>query len=197
MKGRLTIAIDIDDVIVESSPYLVEHYNKVYGTNLRLEDMYSDDLKRWMVTDRAAAIARVEEYLATDEFQGIPPLQEATKSIQRLAKKHELHIITGRSLAIEVATTGMLHTYFPGIFRSVTFTSMYGRKGRSKKEICQELGADLLIEDHLGHALPVARCGIDVLLFGDYPWNQADVLPGNIRRAKNWAEVEEFVNAES
>jgi uncharacterized HAD superfamily protein len=195
MNRRLIIAIDIDDVIVESSPRLTEYYNKTYRTDLTLEDMYSNDLERWKAADTATAIARVEEYLATDEFRSIPPLREAIASIHRLDKRHELHVITGRSLAIAVATTDMLHEYFPDIFQSITFTDMYGHKRRSKTEICQELGADLLIEDHLGHALPVARSGTNVLLFGDYPWNQIDELPGNIRRAKNWAAVEEYINA--
>lgn len=191
----MIIAIDIDDVIIESSPRLTEYYNRKYGTHLTLDDMYSDNPKAWGVTDDAQAIERVEGYLATDEFQSIPPLREAIASIHRLARRHELHVVTGRSLAIEVATTDMLRMYFPDIFRSIVFTSMYSHNKRAKVEVCQELGANLLIEDHLGHALPVARSGTDVVLFGNYPWNQSDELPANICRAKNWTAVEEFINA--
>jgi len=193
----LIIAIDIDDVIIESSPRLTEYYNRKYGTHLTLDDMYSDDPKAWGVTDDAQAIERVEGYLVTDEFQSIPPLREAIASIHRLSRRHELHVITGRSLAIEVATTDMLRAYFPDIFRSIVFTSMYSHDKRDKADVCQELGANLLIEDHLGHALPVARSGTNVLLFGDYPWNRAEELPSNIRRVKNWAAVEEYVHAQS
>lgn len=31
--------------------------------------------------------------------------------------------------------------------------------------------------------------GIRTLLFGDYPWNQAETLPPNVVRVTNWDEV--------
>ncbi len=50
-----------------------------------------------------------------------------------------------------------------------------------------------LIDDHLHHALTVAECDINVLLFGDYPWNQASHLPDTIRRVRDWHEVAEVL----
>lgn len=38
------IAIDCDDVLVETAPLILAHYNKTYGTHLELKDMYSKDL---------------------------------------------------------------------------------------------------------------------------------------------------------
>ena len=84
----------------------------------------------------------------------------------------------------------MLDKHFPDIFHSIEFTGLYGGQPRSKADVCRELNADLLIDDHLAHALPVAQCGVDVLLFGNYPWNQTkEKLPGNIRRVKGWDEI--------
>jgi uncharacterized HAD superfamily protein len=87
----------------------------------------------------------------------------------------------------------MLTEFFPGIFTSIEYTSTYAGRSRSKGDVCEQIGADLLIEDHLGHAKEVAERGIEVLLFGSYPWNQAKKLPKSIRRVRDWAEVEQLL----
>lgn len=189
MKKYSVIAVDCDDVIVETSHLIIGYYNKTYGTDLGLQDMYSNDPQRWGVVSDAEAIARVEAYLATDEYRNAPPFREAIEATRQLSKKYELHLVTGRSNLLETATKDLLRMYFPDVFRSIVFTNLYAIGKRTKAEVCQELGVDLLIEDHLGHALPVAECGVDVLLFGDYPWNQAKKLPSNVHRVKNWEEV--------
>lgn len=185
-----TIAIDCDDVIIETTPLVIAYYNETYGTSLRLEDMYTDNLERWGVSSDKEAISRVEAYLETPEYQNLAPLREAVEIIKRLGERYELHMITGRTNTLETATKAMLDNHFPKLFRSLEFTGMFEGSPRSKADVCTQLGADLLIDDHLGHALPVAQCGVDVLLFGNYPWNQTQAqLPPNIRRVQDWQEV--------
>lgn len=190
MKKR-RIAIDCDDVLIESSPLIINYYNTTYGASLRLADMYSHDLEQWEVSDKETAIRRVDEYLNSSEYLDIPPLQETIDAITQLSKYHELHVVTGRSEAIAKTTKDMLQKYFPGVFHSIEFTNYItiDRVSRSKADACQRLDADLLIDDHLHHTKVVAECGIEALLFGDYPWNQADTLPKNVRRVKGWQEV--------
>lgn len=183
------IAIDCDDVLVETAPLIIRDYNKRYGTQLDLGDMYSSDLSRWEVADRKMAIDRVEAYLQTEEYRQAPPLQESIDAIERLSSVYTLHLVTGRSDMLEQATRDFLDAHFNGLFRSLTFTNLFNSQQQTKSEICKKLGADLLIDDHLGHALPVAEAGVDVMLFGDYPWNQAPTLPPNVRRVKDWPEV--------
>lgn len=90
----------------------------------------------------------------------------------------------------------MIRKQFSDVFQSVVFTSMRDGK-RSKVDVCRELCVSILIEDHLGHALPVAKAGIEVLLFGDYSWNQADSLPVNVHRVKDWAAVLQYFDEQS
>jgi uncharacterized HAD superfamily protein len=185
-----TIAIDCDDVIVGTASLTLNHYNKMYGTHLALKDMYSKDLKVWGVTDDATAIARVEAYQKTNEYQNALPFHEAIEATRRLSKQYKLYVVTGRPTFIETATKNLLERHFPEIFQSIEFTNFFGNKPRSKSDVCRELEADLLIDDHLGHAIPVAQCGIDVLLFGDYPWNYTpEKLPDNVRRVRGWPDV--------
>ena len=189
--GYKVIAIDLDDVIINSSPIVAAYYNKTYGTKVELKDMYSENLEAWGVSDRKVSIARVEKFLATEEFLNIAPDKKIINTIAALSKKYELHIITGRSYLIEAETRKHIEHYFPNIFKSVEFTDLYTHKKRNKADVCMTIRAELLIEDHLGHALPVAEAGIDVLLFGNYPWNQTMNLPANMTRVNNWEDVTE------
>lgn len=191
---RLTIAIDCDDVVVATSPALIAHYNKRYGTHLELKDMYGTDPAAWGVETDQEAIARSEAYLRTDAFKQMAPSEATIASIKRLAEYHELHMVTGRSDFLESATITMVELYFPGLFASIEHTGMYGKKPRSKADVCAIIGADLLIDDHLIHAEQVAERGIHVLLFGNYPWNQTTkALPKYIRRVQDWKEVEKIL----
>ena len=186
---RRTIAIDCDDVIVATAPAILKYYNEQYGSKLELRDLYSPDLTKWAADDKETAVERVESFLKTPEYQNMKPFQEAIEVIVQLARYHTLHIVTGRADFLAVATEQMLETHFPGIFASIEYTNFFGQTPRSKAGVCQDLGADLLIDDHLHHATVVAECGVEVYLFGEYPWNETDTLPAGITRVRDWHEV--------
>lgn len=187
---KFVIAIDCDDVIVPTAQIILEHYNKNYGTNITLDKFYSKDPEVWNVSDMAIAARRVDDYLMTEEYQHTPPFKESIEAISELAKYHELHLVTGRADFLSESTEKMLAENFPGLFKTLEFTNFYTENPRSKADVCVNLKADYLIEDHLYHANVVAECGTKVLLFGEYPWNQTDEpLPPNIQRVRDWNEV--------
>jgi 5'(3')-deoxyribonucleotidase len=187
------IAIDCDDVILETAQLILNWYNHTYGTRLQPSDYYSDSPAAWGVADDAIAIKRVDRYLATEEYFKAPPLPGAVTITQRLSAHYELHVVTGRADFLRPATTTTLERYFPGVFASIEFTNFFNQRIRSKSEVCRQLGVDILIDDHLHHALDVAKIGTKVLLFGNYPWNQTRYLPANIQRANTWHDVEKIL----
>ncbi len=188
MKKRI-IAIDCDDVIVETAPAILDFYNRNYNTVIELENFYSQDLTLWGAADPQTAIDRVDQFLRTDEYQRLAPFQEAVEVITELATYHELHIVTGRGDFLAKPTEDMLDKYFPGIFQSIEYTNFFGTQPRSKADVCKQLGADLLIDDHLHHATVVAATGVEVYLFGNYPWNATDQLPALVTRVADWHAV--------
>jgi 5'(3')-deoxyribonucleotidase len=194
------IAVDCDDVLVATAPEILRYYNRTYGTNIQLKDFYSNDNTNvWQTPDDDTAIKRVNAFLETDEYFSLPPTQDAISVIRRLKQQYELHIVTGRPDFTEAATLKWLKHNFPDIFSTVVFTNYFSLSDsssvpRSKADVCKELGAKFLIDDHINHALRVADVGIDVMLFGDYPWNQTTkALPQNIRRVAGWKEVEKLL----
>lgn len=187
------LAIDLDDVVLATAEPLQEFYNNSHGANLTLSDYYSKDLAVLRAPDLATAIKRFNVYLESEEFFNLPPTQEAVRALQVLDDYYDLHIVTGRNSVVEEATTLWLAEHFPGIFKGAVFTSYYNQEEgvavSTKAEACRQIGAGALIEDHLGHALEVAAGGVDVLLFGSYPWNQAEELPPRVQRVSGWLEV--------
>lgn len=193
---RLVIAIDCDDVLVHTLQATVSDYNKRFGTNLQLSDMYQPArLATWGTDDDDEAMARVTDYIKSDDFAQIKPYDEAIRSVKFLAEQHELHLVTGRSDFLESVTMNMLDTYFPGCFQSVEHTnyivmSTSTAKTRTKGEVCAQIGADILIDDHITHGKSVIAAGVKrVIVFGNYPWNQHDALPRGMVRCVNWGET--------
>ncbi len=190
MQKRI-IAIDCDDVIVATAPAILEFYNEKYNTKLELKNFYSNDLTLWGADDPKTAMERVDEFLKTPEYQLLEPFKEAVEVIHQLKNYHELHIVTGRNDFLQKATQDMLDAFFPDVFASVEYTNFFTDKPRSKSDVCVQLHADLLIDDHLHHASVVAECGTEVFLFGEYPWNQSDSLPERVTRVSGWREIGE------
>lgn len=191
-ERRLIIAIDCDDVLIPTAPRVIAAYNEKYGTTLGLESFYGQDPDPWGVKEMKDASQRVGEILLADE---IIPDNDTVEVIHDFASRHELHLVTGRSQILEQLTLSMISTYFPGCFQSIELTNFYDEAHRrSKGDVCRALGADILIDDHIEHIQSVLAVGMkEVIVFGDYSWNQAEQLPEGATRCRDWNEVREEI----
>ncbi len=194
---RLVIAIDCDDVLVPTGPTQIAFYNNKYKARVTEKEFYesaTEDI--WGTDDDQIAIDRVAEHTLSDEFANTPPSSEAVAAIHRLAQLHDLHIVTGRPATIEHATERLIDRYFKGCFKTVKHTNYYTyswdkAEKRSKAEVCQELGADIFIDDYIGHIRDVAKTGAcEVMLFGEYGWSNIAEGENSIRRYPDWDSVE-------
>lgn len=192
MKNKPVIAIDCDDVIISTAPNIIDHYNLTYGTNIELKDYYSNDEQIWGA-DRNTFMTRVYTYLSTPEYQSLKPFQDALATIRELSNSYELHVVTARPDLLADITKKMLNEHFPDTFKSIIFTNHFSDKNISKADICSQLNASYLIDDHLHHAELAASSGLPVLLFGDYPWNQTTTLPDLITRVGDWQQVRDIL----
>lgn len=196
MSKRLVIAVDCDDVLMPTAERIVTAYNRDYGTHLQLEHFYSPaTLDTWGTDNDQVAIERVGRFLRSSEFAGLEPYPEAILAIQKFAANHELHLVTGRPDYLEPVTRKTLDQYFPGCFMSVEHTSYYeGKNKRSKGEVCAKLNADVLVDDHIAHGMSVLESGLQaVIVFGQYAWNQGNILPG-MTRCADWLFVESEID---
>lgn len=141
------------------------------------------------------AIERVSDFLRSDAHASIIPEAEAIEGVRQLARRHELHLVTGRASFLENLTKQMLDRYFTDCFTSIEHTnfiisSTSQAVRRSKGEVCKALGANLLIDDHVHHGRSVLDAELEqVIVFGDYPWSREEALAEKMVRCANWDSV--------
>lgn len=189
------VAVDLDDVVVDTAEHVIQHYNAKYGTEVTLEDFYKPNISEvWGTPDDETAVQRVNEYLLTEEYHELLPGDGALYGLSNIKERgYEPYIVTGRPNFVEEATRRYLMRHFPNVFHGVEFTNYFSADlRRDKGEICRRLGAEIGIDDHIDHARSMAAAGIEVILFGNYPWNQTDELPEGVTRCVNWPAVLEY-----
>ena len=189
---RLVIAVDCDDVLVSTTPFFVDAYNKKYGTNAELAQARDASAEVWgdeeeVVLKKWAALCETEEY------KSLSPDPREAAILRELAKDHELHLITARKPEERTFTQEMLDRELKGVFTSMEFVGWTGSKG----EVCKRLGADVLIDDNASHLHDAIENGMPkagAILFGDYPWNEADNAHEHITHCFNWGAVKKVVD---
>ena len=187
---KLTIAVDCDDVLIDSTAFVVAAYNARYATNVKLENAFVSANPEWGV-DRPEVFRRLHEIYGSDEFRRLEPRADARASIANLAQNHTLHLVTARDLVLELVTLQMLDIFFPKCFYDINHVGE-GSKG----SICAALNADMLVDDNAKHLRDALDCGVEhAVWFGEYPWQTHDLSDSNLgNRYKGWHEVEREVN---
>lgn len=189
MAKRLVIAIDCDNVLIDASEYLVEIYNRTYGTSVQLQNAYVSGNTEWQA-DRDEVLRRIYAIQMTDDFAAIEPEDSTVKAVEHLAGDHELHLVTARDSTVMSVTQQMVDTYFPGCFASIEHVGADASKG----DICARIGAHVMIDDNVGHLETASENGVGLLIwFGKYAWQEAQKeraqsLAG-LRSCRNWQDV--------
>ncbi|OIO41879.1 hypothetical protein COY00_03990 [Candidatus Pacearchaeota archaeon CG_4_10_14_0_2_um_filter_35_33] len=184
----MRIAIDLDDVLADSLTTFIEFYNSNHQDKLKYEDFTSYTLNEINGTPKEEENKLLADFDNSPYFQDTKPMLKSQEAVMELSKKHELIIVTSRTLEKEEKTKAWLKKYFPEITKVYFTRHNYEASQKTKAEICEEIGADILIEDRLKYAKQTAEAGIKVLLF-NYPWNQTKNLNSNIQRVKDWDEI--------
>ena len=190
---RLVIAVDCDDVLVPSTPFFIDNYNKLYGTSLSLEDAHTGSEDSWQA-DRVLIEDRLAQLMETEEYKLLAPSEEAIRVLRELAEHHDLHVVTARREQEREMTQRMLDYILPGVFHSLDTVGWTGSKG----EVCQRLCADILIDDSARHLHDAIACGMPkqgAILFGEYPWNRNDGKHEDLTVCPDWLVVKVVVDA--
>jgi len=189
----MSIAVDIDDTLLDFVGTYILFHNETYKTNLKKEDFKTYYFNHVRGGTMKQAINSVKQFYKTDFFKEMQPFPGAVEVIQKLKENNDLFIVTSRPHHIQEGTFEWVEKYFPDIFSEVFFSSNYYTKaknsGKTKAEICKGLETFLLIDDSLAYAKQCVGKGIGVFLFGDNnPWNQNGEVEG-AKRVKNWEEI--------
>jgi|SRR3989344_4580873 len=192
--SKPTIAVDIDEVLVPYAEGLVEYHNNKYGTRVRFEDVLHHNFDEFWEVSHEEYLRRAWQYII-ENHKTAAPIKGAKETMKRLHKRYKILLITFRSAPLKEATLYWLDKHFEGYFDEPVFLGDKQGTGAhvaTKAEICNKIGAEWLIDDHLAPILEASGAGIKGILFGNYPWNQAELLPEGVTRVKNWQEVQEY-----
>lgn len=187
-------AIDVDDVLVPHEVHLAEQFRQYFDAHYPHDHLYG--LSALLSEEQKQRVRDVmNRFLTSEEFQSIEPVEGAVSVMRQLEEHYKLIVVTSRPKIIHDITKEWLNQHFSNIFNDIHFANEsydWGRvRGVSKREICQQTDARYLIDDSLLHIQEAVECGVNGLLFGDYSWNQAEELPVNTVRVKDWGQVAE------
>jgi len=188
-KKRQVIAIDCDDVLINASQYIVDTYNERYGTSVQLAHAHASKNPEW-AADRDEVFRRLHGIQNTKEFGEIVPRRDAIEVIPRLAKDHDLHLITARSDEALPVTERMIAKHFSGCFVGIDHVGPDSSKG----DVCERIGASIMIDDNIVHLETATQHGVGaVIWFGDYAWQTSQLERASelsIIHCDDWYEVE-------
>ncbi len=198
---KRTIAVDIDDVLAANAAGIVSYSNQKWGTHLAPED-FRENWAGMLQISHEEAEKRAKEFHLAGVVGQYPHDETAKAVLKQLGSRYKLVITTSRRQELVKETTEWIAKYFSGIFEEIHYAGLFddfteNSHLATKAELCQQIGADYLIDDQLKHCLAAAEVGIEAVLFGDYKWNQAATLPPKVIRAKTWSDVLEYFEERS
>lgn len=186
----MKIAIDIDDVLANFIPSLIEFHNRTYATNFKKEDLTVYHFWEVWGGTREEAIDKTYQFYETPEFINLPLIEGAQEGIARLRQSHDLVAMTARPDILRSKTENWIAKHFPNMFSDIHIANRFSKSGPSttKAELCEKHAIDMLIDDNLEYARQCATPQRKILLFNN-PWNQHQELPHNVHRVYSWEEI--------
>lgn len=192
---RQLIAVDIDDVVADSTEALRLSVNKRYGANLQPEDyVLPDDGNYWGYYERVwarhglhmANYDELHEDMAIDQshITLVPGVEQALK---QLSRAFDVILVTSRDQSWEKATVAWLDDHLAGLYHDVHFAGRANHHAQTKGKLCRRLGVSVLIDDNPEHCRSAIEHGVDAILFGSFGWHNRKRL--GLTVCKDWAEV--------
>lgn len=200
MRKKPVIAIDIDDVLADSTEVVRLFVNEKHGRNLQRHHYNVKTGVYWQHYEKIWEQHDINGDGILDEFHAtyvldqshVPAVEGATHALEELHKTYRLVAISSRSDEMQNATGRWLADTFGGQFDSVVCLGHGTKSKASKGQACKEVGASFLIDDNIGHCNDALDHGVQPILFGDYGWHDDDLIKDDFIHCKNWQEVTEY-----
>ena len=154
------MGVDCDEPLADFNAHLQPWHNRTYGTNIRVEDVYT--FKLWEVWDcpKEESIRRILRFYKSPAFNRITPTPGSVDGVAKIAQPNDLVVVTSRVAAAIPKTKPFIDEHYPGKFQDIYFSSNYalpGKKAQSKADVCADLGLDVIIEDCLEYSFDIIK----------------------------------------
>lgn len=206
------VAVDLDEVLCPFFRPFAEHafVCEGMGPNQAFEQAYRivSNAKTYNFSKELGIPSwKTQEYVMdfynSPKFRAIGPIPGAVEKLTYLKRYRgcRVSVVTGRQSESASATQAFFQKFFPPrVVENIYFTNSYTDREISKADVCISIGANAFIDDLPLNCMEVCRQGstknadgcivtpIDVILFGDYKWNEPHRESG-IEWAKGWASI--------
>ena len=175
MRKEISIAIDMDDVLADTTGKIVHIYNDIYKTDYTMADLMKMDLRETMTSDIIDVL--LEEFNKPGFARDLALKEHAIDVVEALNEKYDIYIATA---AMEVPGTftdkyEWLEEHFP--FLDPNYFIFCGNK--------KVVQADYLIDDNIDQLHNFTGPGILKTAY----LNQGMSAP--FTRKDNWLELKE------
>lgn len=174
----MKIGIDIDGVIIDTINFVSKTLSEYYSCDIKPDELVHGHVK---LSGLDGFFEKNGEYL----FCTLDPIENSVGVINELGRVHEIFFISARYQIHYDMTIRWLNQH-GFIAKRILFT-----EGKSKIDICRELGIELFIEDSAVNALEIAQNNILVLLY-DAEYNRYVEHEG-IVRCGSWSDISCFI----
>lgn len=99
---------------------------------LTAADFHSYEFYKVFGGSKAEGIAKLEEFVLTDDFRRLDPIPEAAAVLRELAPHFRFVVVTARHLMIADKTRAWLDVHYPGIFDDVLMSNAYAKEGAKR-----------------------------------------------------------------
>ena len=169
---RLTILVDIDNVLNNFTEVVLHHYNADHNTSYRLEDIHIYSMED---TFNIPFSVLYEYFVSPEVLNDCKPLKDARKYLRLLNELSQIYIVTARDWKQLISIDEWFNEHYPFI------NSTQIIRCRDKHMV----QGDIRIDDHFDN---LKYCNGGRILF-NYPFNQdIDLTDTLVYRVNNWEE---------
>ncbi|OAO14215.1 hypothetical protein AV274_4138 [Blastocystis sp. ATCC 50177/Nand II] len=188
------IGLDLDECLGQFVFNLALFYNAKHGTHLTVDDFHSYSFwEVWGGTKEEASEVISEFFKSPLFLNGIPVVEGAFEALTQLNAKYDIYIVTSRHKCIESITRSWISQHFPGLIKDIFVGNLWNEEGKkiTKKEMCEKIGASVLIDDNWNYVNECKSVVKVPILFGVYGWNRRKDPKDyeGMVCCKNWEEV--------
>lgn len=187
------LIVDVDDVLFKTSLAICRLHNRLYGTDLCLEDFTTEHWWHSLPGGTRRAVALTNQLLSHPSGKGIPQIRHATEVVEELLCYFRVVPVTFRSDRWKRETERQLRTINVKLARNFEMCTDSTGESTPKALIARELDACAIVEDHFTTAVECSSLGMTSIVFGNYPWNINRDHNGGVLRAAGWKSAKKLL----
>lgn len=180
MNRPITLAVDLDNVCVNTTECMINYINKLLPVNLKMEDITTYSIE--------AALPKQYQWIVEKGFRD----KDMWKNIELISNcAKALEILNEENFKIVFATSSLpenLRKKINHLSRNLSFfPEGYVEKNTININDKYLLNVDILVDDCAKHITHTERKYNSIVF--DYPWNRDIIEAPRIFRAYNWTQI--------